>query len=221
MKCLNKIWKSILSLLLFLLAFTQIDLINAKENENIPREIEMLFSGLDDNESVIELPNGGYIYGNGEVKIFDYLDYIEGKLVPIETYDLNKDINKITVEDAKQQLYIAKDIPMTRGSSVPTQVMQLSAGQIYISKAFSGSGWRFSGYQFVADPNTGYYLKWTTYIDNGRVGSASYANDTLRGQTHGIEIYKGQPKYISYGPNGQIYYTYNPINGTYYRVENN
>ena len=136
MKCLNKIWKSILSLLLFLLAFTQIDLINAKENENIPREIEMLFSGLDDNESVIELPNGGYIYGNGEVKIFDYLDYIEGKLVPIETYDLNKDINKITVEDAKQQLYIAKDIPMTRGSSVPTQVMQLSAGQIYISKAF-------------------------------------------------------------------------------------
>ena len=221
MKCLNKIWKSILSLLLFLLAFTQIDLINAKENENIPREIEMLFSGLDDNESVIELPNGGYIYGNGEVKIFDYLDYIEGKLVPIETYDLNKDINKITVEDAKQQLYIAKDIPMTRGSSVPTQVMQLSAGQIYISKAFSGSGWRFSGYQFVADPNTGYYLKWATYIDDGRVGSASYANDTLRGQTHGIEIYKGQPKYISYGPNGQIYYTYNPINGTYYRVENN
>ena len=218
---MNKIWKSILSLLLFLLAFTQIDLINAKENENIPREIEMLFSGLDDNESVIELPNGGYIYGNGEVKIFDYLDYIEGKLVPIETYDLNKDINKITVEDAKQQLYIAKDIPMTRGSSVPTQVMQLSAGQIYISKAFSGSGWRFSGYQFVADPNTGYYLKWITYIDDGRVGSASYANDTLRGQTHGIEIYKGQPKYISYGPNGQIYYTYNPINGTYYRVENN
>lgn len=218
---MNKIWKSILSLLLFLLAFTQIDLINAKENENIPREIEMLFSGLDDNESVIELPNGGYIYGNGEVKIFDYLDYIEGKLVPIETYDLNKDINKITVEDAKQQLYIAKDIPMARGSSVPTQVMQLSAGQIYISKAFSGSGWRFSGYQFVADPNTGYYLKWTTYIDDGRVGSASYANDTLRGQTHGIEIYKGQPKYISYGPNGQIYYTYNPINGTYYRVENN
>ena len=218
---MNKIWKSILSLLLFLLAFTQIDLINAKENENIPREIEMLFSGLDDNESVIELPNGGYIYGNGEVKIFDYLDYIEGKLVPIESFDLNKDINKITVEDAKQQLYIAKDIPMTRGSSVPTQVMQLSAGQIYISKAFSGSGWRFSGYQFVADPNTGYYLKWTTYIDDGRVGSASYANDTLRGQTHGIEIYKGQPKYISYGPNGQIYYTYNPINGTYYRVENN
>ena len=218
---MNKIWKSILSLLLFLLAFTQIDLINAKENENIPREIEMLFSGLDDNESVIELPNGGYIYGNGEVKIFDYLDYIEGNLVPIETYDLNKDINKITVEDAKQQLYIAKDIPMTRGSSVPTQVMQLSAGQIYISKVFCGSGWRFSGYQFVADPNTGYYLKWTTYIDDGRVGSASYANDTLRGQTHGIEIYKGQPKYISYGPNGQIYYTYNPINGTYYRVENN
>ena len=108
MKCLNKIWKSILSLLLFLLAFTQIDLINAKENENIPREIEMLFSGLDDNESVIELPNGGYIYGNGEVKIFDYLDYIEGKLVPIETYDLHKYINKITVEDAKQQLYICK-----------------------------------------------------------------------------------------------------------------
>ena len=71
------------------------------------------------------------------------------------------------------------------------------------------------------DVGVSIYLKWTTYIDDGRVGSASYANDTLRGQTHGIEIYKGQPKYISYGPNGQIYYTYNPINGTYYRVENN
>ena len=44
-----------------------------------------------------------------------------------------------------------------------------------ISKTFSGSGWRFSGYQFVADPNTGYYLKWTTYIDDGRVGTASLA----------------------------------------------
>lgn len=81
---MNKIWKSILSPLLFLLAFTQIDLINAKENENIPREIEMLFSGLDDNESVIELPNGGYIYGDGKVKIFNYLDYIEGKLVRLK-----------------------------------------------------------------------------------------------------------------------------------------
>ena len=32
------------------------DSVSAKENSNMPREIELLFSGLDDNESVIELP---------------------------------------------------------------------------------------------------------------------------------------------------------------------
>ena len=175
---MNRRVKIILVFLLLFIVMPMSDSVSAKENSNTPREIELLFSGLDDNESVIELPNGGYIYGHGEVKIFDYSDYIEGNLVPIETYDLNNDTNKITIEDAKQQLCITKDIPMARGSSVPTQVMQLSAGQIYISKTFSGSGWRFSGYQFVADPNTGYYLKWTTYIDDGRVGTASLANDT-------------------------------------------
>lgn len=217
---MNRRVKIILVFLLLFIVMPLSDSVSAKENNNMSREIELLFSGLDDNESVIELPNGGYIYGHGEVKIFDYSDYIEGNLVPIETYDLNNDTNKITIEEAKQKLCITKDIPMARGSSVPTQVMQLSAGQIYISKTFSGSGWRFSGYQFVADPNTGYYLKWTTYIDDGRVGTASYANDALRGQIHGTAIYKNQSKFISYGPNGQIYYTYNPINGTYYRVEN-
>ena len=187
---MNRRVKIILVFLLLFIVMPLSDSVSAKENSNMSREIELLFSGLDDNESVIELPNGGYIYGHGEVKIFDYSDYIEGNLVPIETYDLNNDTNKITIEEAKQQLCITKDIPMTRGSSVPTQVMQLSAGQIYISKTFSGSGWRFSGYQFVADPNTGYYLKWTTYIDDGRVGTASYANDALRGQIHGTAIYK-------------------------------
>lgn len=120
---MNRRVKIILVFLLLFIVMPLSDSVSAKENSNMSREIELLFSGLDDNESVIELPNGGYIYGHGEVKIFDYSDYIEGNLVPIETYDLNNDTNKITIEEAKQQLCITKDIPMTRGSSVPTQVM--------------------------------------------------------------------------------------------------
>lgn len=170
---------------------------------------------------MIELPNGGYLYGQGEAKVYEYLDYIDGNADPIEVYKVSNNENKITVKEAKEEMKNNVGNVQQRGSSVPTQVIQLAAGQVYVSNTFSGSGWRFSGYQFVADPSTGYYLKWTTYVDDGRVGNASLAMNTLKGQISGIEIYKNQSKYINYGPNGQIYYTYDPINGTYYRVENN
>ena len=41
----------------------------------------------------------------------------------------------------------------------------------------------------------------------------------------GLALYKGYPQYICGGmtvaEHETIYFTYNPINGTYYRVENN
>lgn len=193
----------------------------AQEINNNAEIIEQLFNDFEDTDELIELPNGGYLYGQGEAKVYEYLDYIDGNADPIEVYDVSNNENKITVKEVKEEMKNNVGNVQQRGSSVPTQVMQLAAGQVYVSNTFSGSGWRFSGYQFVADPSTGYYLKWTTYVDDGRVGNASLAMNTLKGQISGIEVYKNQSKYINYGPNGQIYYTYNPINGTYYRVENN
>lgn len=183
--------------------------------------IEQLFNDFDDSDELIELPNGGYLYGQGEAKVYEYPDYVEGNMNPVYTFDISNSDSIVTVKEAKKEMEENVNQIQQRGSSVPTQVLQLAAGQVYISNTFSGSGWRFSGYQFVADPSTGYYLKWTTYVDDGRVGNASLAMNTLKGQISGIEIYKNQSKYINYGPNGQIYYTYSPINGTYYRVENN
>lgn len=194
--------------------------LKAQETDNT-QTVEQLFSGFNDSDKLIELPNGGYLYGQGEAKIYEYLDYMEGDANPVAILNVSDSDSTITVKEAKKEIESNINQPLLRGSSVPTQVLQLAAGQVYVSNTFSGSGWRFSGYQFVADPSTGYYLKWITYIDDGRVGNASLAMNTLKGQISGIEIYKNQSKYINYGPNGQIYYTYNPINGTYYRVENN
>ena len=64
---MNRRVKIILVFLLLFIVMPLSDSVSAKENSNMPREIELLFSGLDDNESVIELPNGGYVYGHGEV----------------------------------------------------------------------------------------------------------------------------------------------------------
>ncbi len=207
-------------LLMFSVFTCTTNLIRAQEINNA-EIIEQLFNDFEDTDELIELPNGGYLYGQGEAKVYEYLDYIDGNADPIEVYDVSNNENKITVKEVKEEMKNNVGNVQQRGSSVPTQVMQLAAGQVYVSNTFSGSGWRFSGYQFVADPSTGYYLKWTTYVDDGRVGNASLAMNTLKGQISGIEVYKNQSKYINYGPNGQIYYTYNPINGTYYRVENN
>lgn len=207
-------------LLMFSVFTCTIYSIRAQEINNA-EIIEQLFNDFEDTDELIELPNGGYLYGQGEAKVYEYLDYIDGNADPIEVYKVSNNENKITVKEAKEEMKNNVGNVQQRGSSVPTQVMQLAAGQVYVSNTFSGSGWRFSGYQFVADPSTGYYLKWTTYVDDGRVGNASLAMNTLKGQISGIEIYKNQSKYINYGPNGQIYYTYDPINGTYYRVENN
>ncbi len=49
--------------------------------------------------------------------------------------------------------------------------MVLAPGQVYISKKFSGTGWRIGGYKFKAGGN-GTWLKWSTFIDDGRVGDS-------------------------------------------------
>lgn len=214
--------KHYISLILLIFSIFTCGTYSVKAQEvNNAEIIERLFDGFEDTDELIKLPNGGYLYGQGQAKVYEYLDYLDGNMEPTVIYEISGNDNKITVEEAKKEMENNVRIPQQRGSSVPTQVMQLAAGQVYISNTFSGSGWRFSGYQFLANPNTGYYLKWTTYADDGRVGNASMAMNTLKGQLSGIAIYKNQSKSINYGPNGQIYYTYNPVNGTYYRVENN
>ena len=48
---MNRRVKIILVFLLLFIVMPMSDSVSAKENSNTPREIELLFSGLDDNES--------------------------------------------------------------------------------------------------------------------------------------------------------------------------
>jgi hypothetical protein len=210
--------KKFKKLCMVVLLFTLMIPTHVYANDEI--EYKML-EELNETDKVLELPNGGYLYGTGVATVYDYEEYVDGQRNPIEIYDLSEEENMITVEEAKENLE-NKDSLETRGTSVPTQIMTLGAGVVYVSNTFSGSGWRFSGYQFLAEASTGYYLKWTTYVDDGRVGNTSQAITTLRGYgIQGIALYANASQWLNFGPNGQVYYTYNPINGTYYRVENN
>lgn len=67
---------------------------------------------------------------------------------------------------------------------------------------------------------TGYYLRWTSINDSGHVGSYDNAVNTMNGTTQGMELQVGISRSYQNGYSGQIYYTYNPLSGTKYYVEN-
>lgn len=131
----------------------------------------------------------------------------------------------MSVEEAKQDVVNSLVHPedssiQPRLASPPTQRWVLALGAEYKSSAFSGSGWRFSGYMFAPEPSSGYYLLWTSYGDDGRVGSLDQAYATLNGSLQGDIIYNGSPTYINKGTLSHVYYTFNPVNGSYYYVQN-
>lgn len=76
------------------------------------------------------------------------------------------------------------------------------------------------GIFFKASSGSGTYLRWTSYKDAGRVGNYSEAVGTKNGSLQGTVIGKNQTQYVSRGGSGMIYYTYSPIQGTYYYVVN-
>lgn len=156
---------------------------------------EVLFGDLNDNDKVVE---------------------------PVE-YNSFDDPNSITVKDAKKIIQEGSASNFARGSNVPdssTKTLTLKPNSHYQSSEFSGTGWRFGGYFFKASSGSGTYLRWTSYKDAGRIGNYSEAVGTKNGSLQGTVIEKNQTQYVSRGGSGMIYYTYSPLQGTYYYVVN-
>lgn len=193
----------------------------AKEQDTsteIIKTTENMFSDLDNNEKVLMLPDGGYLHGSGFITDSENSDQI------IAEYNSETDPNSITVQEAKAQVVnsIKNDtsIIQPRAATVPTQNFTLAANASYRSSNFSGSGWRFGGYRFYPEPSSGYYLLWTSYGDDARVGNTWEATQTLNGTISGTTIYNNVSTYVNKGTLGQIYYSYNPVNDSYYIVAN-
>ena len=211
------------------LAFTNFNIRASEsivENKVDSSESEQITSGmfgeLNESEQVLELPDGGFLHGKVEL-------YDGDKLIVI--YDSDVDSKAITIKNARKRIARqiekgATDRQITT-AGIPTKRYLLSYGSSYQSKPFSGSGWRFSGYQFGI-PGSGYpadeyYLRWSTHGDSGRVGTYVDAINTLNsrvGKLYGNPIYEGNSYWFTYGAQGQIYFTYNPNPGTYYYVKN-
>lgn len=177
----------------------------------------MLFGDLNDNDKVVELEDGGFLYGEATVT-----DENDPTFEPVE-YNSFDDPNSITVKDAKKIIQEGSASNFARGSNVPdssTKTLTLKPNSHYQSSEFSGTGWRFGGYFFKASSGSGTYLRWTSYKDAGRIGNYSEAVGTKNGSLQGTVIEKNQTQYVSRGGSGMIYYTYSPLQGTYYYVVN-
>lgn len=174
-----------------------------------------IFDGLDETDKVLELPSGGFLYG--EATDVD----AEDETIILASYNSETDENSVTVKEAVEIIRNGECI-QSRGAGLPSQTRLLSAGAVYTSNAFSGSGWRFGGYYFKSGGN-GDWLKWSTFNDDGRVGdigdATSVKNNANSGR--GMNLYIGYPQYLNTANGGLVYFTYNPKSGTYYRVENN
>ena len=188
------------------------------ENENIVNE---MFSGLKDDDLVLEIEEGSFLAGPG---VATYTNLSTGEV--IAEYNVYSDENSITVNEAKDIILEEMNNPSTtyRGANPPSSntLITLNYGQIYYSNKFSGSGWRFSEHQFKAKSGSGGdYLRWRSFIDSGRVGNynegyATKNSGTIQGTTLNVDQYV----WNSEGSLGQIYFTYNPLAGTYYEVAN-
>lgn len=188
------------------------------------------FAGLDDNASILILPDGSYIHGHATVADIGAPDKV------FVTYDSETDSHATTVgaikagtNDADSQYYVLHQLNngvSTGGITIlaatppaASKVTTLDAGDVVRSNAFSASGWRFGETLYKSKDNTGPYLKWHSMLDSGVVGSCQQAlNTNATGTVYGTSIAKNSYAYVS-GTN--VYYTYNPVNGSYYIVENN
>lgn len=178
-----------------------------------------MFNDLDDEDKVLEMENGWYLFGEAYIAPSDDVNVV------LESLNSETDENAISVKEVKEKVVVdllseKSELIEPRGTTLPSETIVLGPGAEYTSSKFSGSGWRLSGYMFSPRPDTGYYLLWTTYVDDRRVGSIDQAYSTLHGTIQGDPIYNGVSKYINKATLAHVYYTYNPIAGTYYKVQN-
>lgn len=173
-------------------------------------QIEEAVSGLKDSDYVLALSDGSYIANmDGNPNFSEEQINETGGTVK-------------SVKDYKEQL---KTTPMIdgesqtafRAASPPGQSYVLYANQQYTSQAFSGKGWRYSGYNFRPITGTGSYLLWEAFVDSGVVVTKVQGD---------VVVNPGAPRRaFSDAPRGTYtwgayFKTYNPIPGSYYRVSN-
>lgn len=126
-----KKFKMIMCLALAVLLVNPIFTVSAADNNYNEQVIDDLFEGLNDTDKVLEMPEGGFLFGKAE--IYD----AEDESIKLGEYDSSTDRQSITVKDAKQQLIEENQNPskvQARATSIPSQVMVLAPGQVYISK---------------------------------------------------------------------------------------
>ena len=183
--------------------------------------IESTFSDFKESELVLELPEGGFLYGQAT-------EYSTSDLTTVlAEYDSETDPNSVTVAEAKKILKAdaaeSETSVQPYGAKPPEKntIRDLAYGSKYYSSVFKQNGWRFGEIQWRAAPNSGGdYLRWTSLIDAGRVGSYGEAYATYTGSIQGTVINANSSVWNSEGGQGQIYYTLNPIPGSQYVVEN-
>lgn len=188
--------------------------------------LENQFTGLSDNQKIVCFPDGGIIYEkNDDVSYSDYeLQRHNGVIKTVA--EAKQDYPTDTQNNILNQELLTPS--SFRGSVPSAEPYRLEAGQTYRSAAFSGSGWRFSGYVFYPRPGTGAYLYYRAIGDDGRVGTYNDAmtvfyGQGLRGQYLGKHqgwrpIFIGD--YVTNGNNAKGFFTFNPIRGSRYEVHN-
>ncbi|HFQ8396156.1 signal peptide [Streptococcus agalactiae] len=181
-------------------------------------QINTEFEGLKDDQTVVALPDGGiifnvnsnYVYTDADAKVNQGYVSTVGQLK--EDYKTKEFITSVSV--IPQQI-------LPQASGLVSKCRVLNSGEVYRSASFSGGGWRFSGQGYKPAPGTGAYLGWQTFNDDGRVGSYNQASRTLGGNPTGTLLYRGARRYIMCQyDQPYYYYTYNPVSGTYYVVDN-
>ena len=94
---------------------------------------EVLFGDLNDNDKVVELEDGGFLYGEATVT-----DENDPTFEPVE-YNSFDDPNSITVKDAKKIIQEGSASNFARGSNVPdssTKTLTLKPNSHYQSSEY-------------------------------------------------------------------------------------
>ena len=174
---------------------------------------------IEDSQIIQVLPEGGFIYNSNGTSDYNE-EMVQHNNSQLMTYQEHKEHIEHSLQSSPLTLFepspgLLSADPFSQKGKV------LADKEIYVSQPFSGSGWRFSNLKFIAANGTGRWLKWTSIYDGGRVGNYNSAESTYSGRgLYGVELEVGRARYVDTRSDWLYYYTYNPVPGTRYIVEN-
>jgi hypothetical protein len=185
------------------------------------QEIEALFGHLDEQDSIIIRPGGTISHGESytyELSNPDEKTY----------YNSDTDPEATTVGELKKRYRNTPRTILEAGATLnrtsPSgQVVELRGGAYdQPTSGFGGPGWRFANYLYKPADNTGGpYLKWSVFYDSAYIGDSGQAWNTYYGSPSGTALYPSDaPRYLTGSGSITTYYTFAPIQGSYYFVEN-